>query len=64
MKFSIRFVESKPKALEWVFILLFGLGLLIAAPFVAFAMFSEVIVCLGHAWIRMLQKVLDIEFSM
>ena len=34
MKFDVRFIQKKPKALEWLYLLIFGTGLLIAVPFV------------------------------
>lgn len=37
MKFDVRFIQKKPKALEWLYLLIFGTGLLIAVPFVALA---------------------------
>ncbi len=64
MNFNVRFIQSKPKALEWIYLLIFGIGLLIATPFVAFAMFSEVIVYCGKAWIQWLSNILDIDFTL
>lgn len=37
MKFDVRFIQKKPKALEWLYLLIFGTGLLITVPFVALA---------------------------
>lgn len=64
MNFTVRFIQKKPKALEWLYLLIFGTGLLIAVPFVALAIISEIIVYAGKAWIQWLSNVLDIEFTL
>ena len=62
MKFDVRFIQ--PKALEWLYLLIFGTGLLIAVPFVALAIISEIIFYAGKAWIQWLSNILDIEFTL
>lgn len=64
MKFDVRFIQEKPKALEWLYLLIFGTGLLIAVPFVALAIISEIIFYAGKAWIQWLSNILDIEFTL
>lgn len=64
MSINIRFIQSKPKALEWLYLLIFGIGLLIAVPFVALAILSELSVFVGKAWIQWLSNKLDIDFTL
>lgn len=63
-EFDVRFIQKKPKALEWLYLLIFGTGLLIAVPFVALAIISEIIFYAGKAWIQWLSNILDIEFTL
>lgn len=64
MKFDVRFIQKKPKALEWLYLLIFGTGLLLAVPFMVLAMVSEITVYVGKVWIQWLSNVLDIEFTL
>ena len=64
MKVDVRFIQKKPKALEWLYLLIFALGLLIAVPFVALAIVSEIILYAGKAYIQWLSNILDIEFTL
>lgn len=64
MNFTVRFLQSKPKALEWLYLLIFGIGLLVAVPFVALAMLSELFVFIGKAWIQWLSDKLNIDFTL
>lgn len=64
MNFTVRFVQRKPKALEWLYLLIFGIGLLIAVPFIALAMITEITVYCGKAWIQWLSNTLDIDFTL
>ncbi len=64
MSFTVHFIHKKSKVLEWLYILLFRIELLIAAPFIYFAIFSEVLVYLGRTWIKWLSEKLDIDFTL
>lgn len=64
MKIEINTITEKPKAVIWLYYLAFGLGLLIAVPFVAAAIITEITHFVGRWWIQRLKEWLNIEFEL
>lgn len=64
MKITINTIIEKPKAVVWLYYLAFGLGLLIAVPFTAAGLISEITCFIGRWWIQKLREWLNIEFEL
>lgn len=62
MKFDVRFIQKKPKALEWLYLLIFRNWTINSCTIRSIG--YQIILYAGKAWIQWLSNVLDIEFTL
>lgn len=63
MNITLRFIQTKPKCLLWLYYLMFGVCLLVATPFVAMGVVAEICAWFGHAIVQFISNKLNIDFT-